>query len=80
MNKIRQIFFVVASGGHGTDKHYYDTIERKRTVEEAAKFLNPQEIEILKIIIMEDHLRFGVQFLDLETCGRGKLWSLEIMY
>ena len=48
MQKQRKIFFVVASGGHGTDKHYYDTIERKRTVEEAAKFLNPQEVEILK--------------------------------
>jgi hypothetical protein len=48
MNKLRKIFFVVASGGHGTDKHYYDTIERKRTVEEAEKFLKPQETEILK--------------------------------
>lgn len=48
MNKFRKIFFVVASGGHETDKHYYDTIERKRTVEEAEKFLNQKEIEILK--------------------------------
>ncbi len=48
MNKLRKIFFVVTSGGHGTDRHYYDTIERKRTLEEASKFLNPQEVEILK--------------------------------
>jgi len=48
VNKTRKIFFVVASGGHGTDKHYYDTIERKRTIDEASKFLTPKEIEILK--------------------------------
>jgi hypothetical protein len=48
MNKLRKIFFVVASGGHETERHYIDTIERKRTVEEAEKFLTPQEIEVLK--------------------------------
>lgn len=48
MQKLRKIFFVVASGGHGTDKHYYDTIERKRTIDEAERFLKPQETEILK--------------------------------
>jgi len=48
MQKIRKIFFVVASGKHGTDKHYYDTIVRKRTTEEASRFLTPLEIKILK--------------------------------
>jgi hypothetical protein len=48
MNKTRKIFFVVASGGHETDKHYYDTIERKRTVEEAQRFLEEKDVEILK--------------------------------
>ena len=48
MNKLRKIFFVVASGGHETERHYIDTIERKRTIEEADKFLKPQETEILK--------------------------------
>lgn len=48
MNKKRKIFFVVASGGHETDKHYYDTIERKRTVQESEEFLSPQEVNILK--------------------------------
>lgn len=48
MNKTRKIFFVVASGGQETDKHYYDTIEKKRTVEEAGKFLNKEEIKILR--------------------------------
>lgn len=48
MAKLRKIFFVVASGGHETDRHYRDTIERKRTIGEAAKFLDPKEVEILK--------------------------------
>lgn len=48
MNKKRKIFFVVASGGHGTDKHYYDTIVKKRSIEEAQKFLNTNEVQILK--------------------------------
>lgn len=48
MNKTRKIFFVVASGGHETDRHFYDTIERKRTVDEAEEFLTPQEINLLK--------------------------------
>lgn len=48
MGKIRKIFFVVASGGHGTERHYIDTIERKRSIEEAEKFLTEKEIQILK--------------------------------
>ncbi len=48
MNKLRKIFFVVASGGHETDKHYYDTIVKKRTIQEASNFLKPREVEILK--------------------------------
>jgi hypothetical protein len=48
MSKSRKIFFVVASGGYETDRHYYDTIIKKRTVEEASNFLTPVEIEILK--------------------------------
>lgn len=48
MIKKRKIFFVVATGGQDTDKHYYDTIKNKRTVEETAKFLNEKEAEELK--------------------------------
>ena len=48
MNKLRKIFFVVASGGHETERHYLDTIERKRTIEEAEEFLTSPEINILK--------------------------------
>lgn len=48
MTKFRKIFFVVASGGHETERHFIDTIERKRTIEEAEKFLRREEIDILK--------------------------------
>lgn len=47
MAKERKIFFVVASGGHGTDKHYVDTIVRKRTIDEARKFLQSKEADEL---------------------------------
>jgi hypothetical protein len=49
MHKTRKIFFVVASGGHETERHYYETIVKKRTVEESSNFLTPHEIEILRI-------------------------------
>lgn len=48
MLKKRKIFFVVASGGQDTDRHYFDTIKRKRSIEEAAKFLKPRETAQLK--------------------------------
>ncbi len=48
MIKKRKIFFVVASGGGDTERHYLDTIKNKRTVEEAVRFLKPEEIEELK--------------------------------
>ncbi|MBZ9572483.1 hypothetical protein KJA15_04075 [Patescibacteria group bacterium] len=48
MKKERKIFFVVVSGGHDTDRHYHDTIKNKRTIEEAAKFLSPEETEELR--------------------------------
>lgn len=38
----------MATGGHDTEKHFHDTIERKRTVDEAQKFLTDDEIKILK--------------------------------
>lgn len=47
MAKERKIFFVVASGGHGTDRHYVDTIVKKRTLDEARQFLSSSESEEL---------------------------------
>ena len=38
MQKQRKIFFTVASGGHETEKHYYDTIKTKRNIDEAVGF------------------------------------------
>lgn len=43
MQKQRKIFFTVASGGHETDKHYYDTIKNKRSVQEISEFLSSEE-------------------------------------
>lgn len=47
MKKNRKIFFVMAGGGHETDKHYYDTIKTRRSLEEFRKFLNKEVVEKL---------------------------------
>jgi len=47
MNKKRKIFFVMAGGGHETDRHYYDTIKTRRSVDEFGKFLKQEETEKL---------------------------------
>lgn len=43
MTKRRKIFFVVAGGGHDTDRHYHETIKNRRTVEEFSGFLSNEE-------------------------------------
>lgn len=48
MIRDRKIFFVVASGGHDTDRHYFDTIKNKRTIEEVSQFLDRNQVEQLK--------------------------------
>jgi hypothetical protein len=48
MAKSRKIFFVMAGGGHDTDRHYHDTIENKRPVTELSKFLSPTETSVLE--------------------------------
>lgn len=47
MPKTRKIFFVVASGGHDTAKHYQDTIERKHNISEIGQFLSEDEKTVL---------------------------------
>jgi len=47
MGRKRKIFFVLATGGHDTDRHYQDTIKRKRTAEDAQTYLNSEEISRL---------------------------------
>jgi hypothetical protein len=37
----------MAGGGHDTDRHYYDTIKTRRSVDEFGKFLKPEEVEKL---------------------------------
>ena len=48
MSKSRKIFFVVASGGHDTDRHYHDTIRQKRNLDEITHFLGATEKSILE--------------------------------
>jgi len=48
MKKHRKIFLTVASGGHDTDKHYFDTIKTKHTVQKIRSFLSSEEAEELK--------------------------------
>jgi len=38
----------MAGGGHDTDRHYYDTIKNKRSTNELAKFLKPEEVGLLE--------------------------------
>lgn len=47
MQKSKKIFFVMAGGGHDTDRHYQDTIKRRRSVEEFGKFLKENEVILL---------------------------------
>lgn len=44
MTKSRKIFFVMAGGGHETDRHYHDTIINRRSVEEFGKYLKSDEV------------------------------------
>ena len=48
MNKERKIFFVVASGGHDTEKHYHATIVQKHSLSEITHFFNENEKVILE--------------------------------
>jgi hypothetical protein len=46
----RKVFLVVAGGNPSAERHFEDTIQRKRTLEEVRRFLPPQEIENLSKI------------------------------
>src|ERR1700739_3333490 len=46
----RKVFIVVAGGNPSAEKHFEDTIQRKRTFEEVIRFLPSQEIENLEKI------------------------------
>ena len=48
MNKSKKIFFVLASGGHETDRHYHDTIKNRRSIDEFGKYLTSDEATRLK--------------------------------
>src|SRR5215831_901512 len=44
----RNVFLVVAGGNPAAERHFEDTIQRKRTLEEVRRFLPSQEIENLE--------------------------------
>ena len=46
----RKIFLVVAGGNPSAERHFEDTIQRKRTLDEVRTFLPPQEIDNLEKI------------------------------
>ena len=47
---LRNVFVVVAGGNPAAERHFEDTIQRKRTIEEVRGFLPSQEIENLERI------------------------------
>ncbi len=47
---LRNVFVVVAGGNPAAERHFEDTVQRKRTIEEVRRFLPPQEIENLERI------------------------------
>jgi len=48
--KSRKVFLVVAGGNPAAERHFEDTIQRKRSLDEVRLFLPPQEIENLEQI------------------------------
>jgi hypothetical protein len=46
----RKVFLVVAGGNSAAERHFEDTVQRKRTLEEVREFLPSQEIENLEKI------------------------------
>lgn len=50
MSKVRRIFIVVAGGNLAAEKHFEDTIQKKRNLEEIRSFLPPVEIKNLEDI------------------------------
>ena len=46
----RKVFIVVAGGNASAQRHFEDTIQRKRTLEKVKRFLPSQEIENLEKI------------------------------
>jgi hypothetical protein len=46
----RNVFLVVAGGNSAAERHFEDTVQRKRTLEEVKPFVQPNEIENLERI------------------------------
>ena len=50
MSRLRNIFIVVAGGNLAAERHFEDTIQRKRNISEIRRFLPQNEIENLENI------------------------------
>lgn len=50
MSNLRRIFIVVAGGNAAAERHFEDTIKRKRNSSECRRFLPQEEIEHLENI------------------------------
>jgi hypothetical protein len=56
----RKVFLLVAGGNAAAQRHFDDTIQRKRTLDEVRKFLPPREIDDLgKIYQGSDFIVWG---------------------
>ena len=66
MTKSKKIFFVMAGGGHETDRHYYDTIKNRRPVGEFSRYLKNEEADKLK------KYAYGRAVCSLGCCTRSK--------
>jgi hypothetical protein len=72
MDKKRKIFFTVASGGHDTDRHFFDTIKTKRKTGEIEKFLTTDEVNQLNKYV---HSRPFVAWGAVPGPGNNRTWE-----
>ena len=70
MSNLRRIFIVVAGGNLAAERHFEDTIQRKRNIDEVRRFLPQDEIENLENI--EQELRF-TKNIEKELLGDEKI-------
>jgi hypothetical protein len=59
----RKVSLVVAGGNPSAERHFEDTIQRKRTLEEVRRFLPSREIENLDLVLLRLLLEFGFCFM-----------------
>jgi len=58
MSNLRRIFIVVAGGNPAAERHFEDTIQRKRNLAEIRRFLPENEIKNLENIYSSKFVRY----------------------